>query len=326
MKKEDLLKQIKKIVSQKLITKDELIAACDEALKVETAGVFSYQNNVVKILYYLGGIVVFLGISVLIWQNWFVLNVLTKIVVTLGSAIAAYIIGLIFLRDKKLEKVGLAFFFISALVAPIGLYITFDSAGLYAKSAEIQALISGILFVVYLSSYFIFREDIFAVFNIIFGTWLFFSFTNFLVSNAPHLTEKNFFLYRILLTGLTYILLGYFYFLKEKFSFSGFLYGFGAWSFLGAALALGGWSPNQNIFWELIFPLLTFGTIFLSVFFKSRAFLIFGSIYLIGYLLKITAEYFSKGLGWPLALVLLGFLMMGIGYLSFHLNKKYISS
>jgi hypothetical protein len=43
------------------------------------------------------------------------------------------------------------------------------------------------------------------------------------------------------------------------------------------------------------------------------------------YILKITHEYFSKDLGWPLALVLVGFFMIAIGYFSFYLNRKYLS-
>src|SRR5262249_40735983 len=105
----------------------------------------------------------------------------------------------------------------------------------------------------------------------------------------------------------------------------GALYGLGVLAFLGGALALGNWEPHQNVFWELIFPGLVFGVIFLSVHLKSKAFLTFGSMYLMGYILKITAEYFKNGLGWPLALILAGFLLMAVGYYSFYLNRKYIS-
>ena len=40
--------------------------------------------------------------------------------------------------------------------------------------------------------------------------------------------------------------------------------------------------------------------------------------------MKITFEYFTEGLGWPLSLVLVGFALMGIGYMAFYLNKKYM--
>ena len=103
------------------------------------------------------------------------------------------------------------------------------------------------------------------------------------------------------------------------------VYGFWVVLFLASSLALGGLEPNQNVFWELIYSLLVFGIICLSAFVKSKSFLIFGVIFLVVYILKITSEYFSSGLGWPLALVLAGFAIMGVGYWAVRLNKKYFT-
>ena len=50
------------------------------------------------------------------------------------------------------------------------------------------------------------------------------------------------------------------------------------------------------------------------------------SMYLMAYILKITAEYFTDSLGWPLALVLTGLALIAIGYLHFNLKSKYLSS
>jgi uncharacterized integral membrane protein len=58
---------------------------------------------------------------------------------------------------------------------------------------------------------------------------------------------------------------------------------------------------------------------------KSKSFLTFGAIFLVTYVFKITAEYFTDGLGWPLVLVIVGLAIIGIGYLAFSLKKKYMS-
>ena len=42
------------------------------------------------------------------------------------------------------------------------------------------------------------------------------------------------------------------------------------------------------------------------------------------YILKITSEYFTEGLGWPLALVLAGLAMIGVGYVSLSVSRKYL--
>ena len=78
--------------------------------------------------------------------------------------------------------------------------------------------------------------------------------------------------------------------------------------------------------WEILFPGIVFGVVFLSVYLKSKSFLVFGSIYLMAYILKLTKEYFADSMGWPLALVISGLLLIGIGYAAFALNKKYIDS
>src|ERR1019366_1319816 len=82
--------------------------------------------------------------------------------------------------------------------------------------------------------------------------------------------------YRILVLGLAYMFLGYYLSQTSQKALSGVMYGFGSLFFLGSAMALGGWQPNQNAFWELIYPLLVFGLIFLSVYVKSKSFLVFG--------------------------------------------------
>jgi len=323
--KGDLLKQIKELSAQKLITQDEVIAAYNEGSTAEkTDAALTTHLGITEILYFIGGAIVFLGIAVLLYQNWTTLNTFTKILSTLGSGMAAYFVGLLFSREEKLELVGQAFFFISALVIPIGIGIAFYEAHAEVTSPGTQSLISAILVFFFLGSYFVFRKHIFTIFAILYGTWLFFSFTSYLVGSSNQFDAFKFYQYRFLVAGLAYMLLGYAFSKDERAPISGMLYGLGVIGFLGAAIALGGWSPNQNVFWELIFPGLVFGIIFLSVQLKSKSFLIFGSLYLMAYILKITSEYFTEGLGWPLSLVLAGLMLIGIGYYSVYLNRKYI--
>jgi hypothetical protein len=325
MDKNEALKYIRTLAEQQIITKEELVQAYDSASngKHET---LSKNLSIAQILYYIGGGIVFLGIAILVGQNWATLGFLTKLLATLGSGIAAYFVGLLFSRDKRTEVVGSAFYLISALVTPIGLWVVFDNAG-FASTLGMQTLISGIMLLTYLLSLFVFRKNIIVLFSILFGTWFFFSLTSWLIEGAPIISPEKFDFYHIIITGIAYMFLGHAFSKdSERAPLSGFLYGFGVFGFLAAALALGNWKPNQNVFWELIYPFLVFGALFLSVNIKSRAFLIWGTVFLMGYILKITAEYFSTGLGWPLALVIAGLLMIGVGYMSVSINKKYLSA
>lgn len=323
MDKKELLKHIQDLASQQAITKDEVNSAFDAGIYGDAEKV-SHQSGISHILYYIGGAVVFLGISVLIWQHWTALSGATKILSTLGSGIAAYMAAVFFSREDRLEVTSRAFYFISALVMPLGLHVTFYVSGLDTGSLGVQSIVSGILLATFLLSYSVNHKTVFVLFNIIFGIRLFFSFTSFLVSGLPGYGWE-FSAYRVLYTGLAFTLLGYYFTETPHRALRGALYGFGVFCFLGAALALGDWKPHQNVFWELIFPGLIFGVMFLSVYLKSKSFLTFGSLYLIAYIFKITEEYFAESLGWPLVLVLTGLGLIAIGYLHFNLKRKYLS-
>ena len=209
--------------------------------------ILTKKLGIAEILYYIGGAIVFLGIAILVWQNWSTLSFPTRLIATLGAAVGAYIIGFIFSREEKFETIGDAFYLISALVLPIGLYVIFDNAGFDTGSAGIQSFISGIALALFLLSYVAFRKNIFTLFSIIFGTWFFFALTNFMVAGNP-IFDWNFFEYRTLVVGLSYLLVGYAFGKTARAPLSGFLYGFGILGFLGAALTLGGWSPRKMSF------------------------------------------------------------------------------
>jgi len=149
--------------------------------------------------------------------------------------------------------------------------------------------------------------------------------TRFIVGGNPIFEYWRFIAYRWLVAGLTYVVLGYYFCNTNKKEMTGFLYGFGVFAILNAALVLGGWEPEQYIFWELIYPALVFGVIFLSIYLKSKSFLVFGAMYIMIYIIKITAEYFTDGLGWPLSLVLMGLALIAIGHVTYSLNRKYFS-
>lgn len=319
--KEEVLQSIRELSAKGSIKKDDILAAFEAGLPEDIRT--TKKIGIAEILYYIGGAIVFFGIAIFITQNWRSLSSASRIISTLGSGVAAYFSALFFSLKKKTENISLAFFLISALVMPIGLFVVFYEAGYKMSTHGMQSIISFILFTVFLSSLTLFRKSIFIVFSVIFGSWMFFAITNFLIGGAPGLGQ-DFFYYRILAVGLSYILLGYYFSKNKREAMSGSLYGFGVFGFLGAALMLGGWKPEQKMFWELVFPGLIFAVLFLSVYLKSRSFLTFGTLYLMVYIIKITTEYFSGSLGWPLSLVIIGFLLIASGYLFVYIKNNFI--
>ena len=101
MSKEALLQDIKRFASKGMITKRDLLAALEAGEREGKGG--SHHLDIEKILYFIGGFIVFLGISILIWQNWDDLTTTTKILATFGSGLAAYLAGVMFSLDKRYE-------------------------------------------------------------------------------------------------------------------------------------------------------------------------------------------------------------------------------
>jgi len=325
--KEEALEYIRSLGQEGSVSRTEVVAAYDSGAGVSSpvpVDALHKKTSMAELLYYIGGGIVVIGIAIFLGQNWEMLSFPTKVLATLGSGVAAYVVGVLFSRRESTEKVGAAFHLIGALVLPVGLWVVFENSGLNDNGSGIQTWMSAILFVVYLASYVLMRKTVLALFSVLFGTWLFFSVTSLMMGANAYANDFEFLEYRVLVAGITYMLLGYSFSKSSLAPLKGFLFGFGILGFLGAALVLGGWTPNQNVFWELIFPLLAFGTLFLGVHLRTTSFLTFGTLFLMAYIIKITSEYFSDSLGWPLALVIAGLGMIAVGFLSFKLRSKYM--
>ena len=321
MDKVTLLEAVRDLAAAGELTEAELVAAVREAANTPAAEVAARSGRYSRLLYFVGGGVIFIGIVAFIAQVWDDLGPIMHVVVTLGTGLAAFTTGVLLSWHGRLGAAGPAFFVIAALVLPTGLAVALDEAGLDPEKLGLQSLMALVLMGAFLTVYRLFRSLSLLVFAIAYATWAFFAVTGFLVGSDPRFASKEFFEYRTLAVGLVFMMLAWAFSGTERDGLSGPLYAFGSLAFLGSALALGGWKPSQNAFWELVFPGLVFGVLYLSVHLRSKALLTFGSLFLGAYLAKITGEYFSDSMGWPLALIVLGLLLMGVGFLTYRLKR-----
>ncbi len=331
MNKEEVLKSVKELADKNMISKKELnevFSSVDQNKK---------KNSIIEVLYYLGGLIVVFGIIILITKNWYKLNSVIKILSTLGSGIVVYLVAVFFRQYKKLKKISSAFYLMSALILPIGLFVIFKIANFDIFSYGTYVIIFAILSILYSLSYIFDKTNkILLLFSIIFATFLYYTVMGFFFGESP-LWEETYFVYFTLLAGVVYILLGY---LFRKTSFKVFtkpFYNLGTLLTLSSTMYLGGYrafsykvplseiplSHIMKMVWEIAFPFLTFFFVYLSVRLKNKRFLDFGVAFFMGYIIKITAEYFSDSLGWPLALVIIGLLMIFLGYSVVNFRKKY---
>ncbi|MEO6077221.1 MAG: hypothetical protein ABIP54_00355 [Candidatus Andersenbacteria bacterium] len=321
MNKEDLLTAITESSAVKKITREEIISAFEKGLG-EVREPARKSLSFINILYFIGGLIIFIGIILFVHQQWNILNTPARIAVSLGSGIAAYIAALLISRTKGFVGVSSAFYFIFNLLTPTGLYITLHEYNYASDLLSASTIIYALMFIATSASIFITKQSIFRVFAVLFGSLLYFSETHTLLQGSS-LNTAEMLEYRFLLLGTSYLLIGYA--LRQKFTtFIAWLYSIGTFMFLGASFALGGYKPDVNLLWEIAFVGICFAMMGLSVYLKSRAMLIIASLYLMAYILKLTAEYFSDTIGWPLALIGAGFVLIAIGYGTFRINQQYL--
>lgn len=326
MDKEATLHSVTALASQGMLSETELRDAFLRGSGVRMPE--KHRIGVSDVLYYLGGGIVLVGIAIFVGQKWDVMNDVAHVLITLGAGVVAYITGVLLGSYKQLSGPSSAFHFLGAMLIPSGVHVLFIDVFHWEPTLSGSATVFFGLFLLYLVSYAVFeRRNIFLLFSILFGTAVYILFTDWLAVGTTLGSDYAF--SRIIGAGLTYLFLGYaFRVLPVARGIIAFLNFFGIIMFLGGSLALGGWKPSElpNIIFEVIYPGLALGVIFLSAFLKSRAYLIFGALFLMGYIAKITGEYFADSVGWPLALIVIGFAFMGIGYGAILLNKKYLKT
>jgi hypothetical protein len=323
MNKQQLLEELSEAYHDGEISREEILTSLDAPYS-QPADPAHRKLSLSSVLYYIGAGIVFFGLVIFVYQNWNYLNSIARILVSLGSAIAAYMMGAMLFRHEDQKELSLSFFLISGLLLPVGLGVAFYESGLDTASAQVQSLISGIAFAVSVFTFMFFRSSLFIIFQVLFATWSYFALTSYIFMSLGGLADGNWFAYRTLVLGLSYLFLAFHLSHGSRKSLVNWLNVAGLAAFLGSVLVLGGYSPSQNAFWEIIFPGLVFAVILLSVYLKNNVYLIMGAVFLMIYILKITGEYFSQGLGWPVSLIVAGLLLIGVGFLTVRLKKKYL--
>ena len=94
---------------------------------------------------------------------------------------------------------------------------------------------------------------------------------------------------------------------------------FGAMAFLYGLFDLVGETP-----FEILFIITASGFVYLSAAIQSRTLLLVSTAAILGYTGWFTGEHFADSVGWPLALVMFGLLMIALSALAFRIDRQYI--
>ena len=186
------------------------------------------------------------------------------------------------------------------------------------------AITFGVIFAFYLLLNYIHKNAILTFFAIANGTATVYLVLNAVVGGPFEgwFGIKDIYQYTTMAMGASYLLLAHAFRDGWNKKLIGVLYFFGITGFLGAAFS----QVFDSVPWQMLYFILVIGGLALSVYMRSRSILVMSTLFLIAHVSYITSEYFANSLGWPISLVILGFVFIGLGYVSININKKYIAN
>lgn len=316
--KTQVLTNLKSLISAGEVAPNEvmkLFSATDSNEETSVGKLLSLQN----IFYFVGSLIVILGLGIFIGQFWNDWPQMVKVVFALSLSGLTYAAGyFLYLRSQHEKIFSYISFILSALLLPLGIGTFLNLAGLPATEylgLLITSVLSGMVF--YLSYRYL-SLDLFAAFAIAAVSESFFALTNLLVIEPT----DTFYFYRFLLLGFSYLAGGYH--LQRQRGRKNYLvkllYFFGAGLALGGAFGLSLYST----LWLVLYPFVLVGAFYTSVHLEDKLILVLATVFTFMEIARITEKYFSESLGWPIALMIAGFAIIFVGYTSFRLNKEYI--
>lgn len=305
--KDDVLQDIVALMQHNKITLAEVSRALDDASMQMSAAPASVLS---KLFGYIGGIFVFAGIGVFISMYWDDFSSASRVIVTLGTGLIAFVMGLICLSEQKYERVATPLFLIASVLQPTGIMVMLDE---YSSGGDVR---HGLLFMAaYMlvqqgATFWAKQRTVLAFSAIIFGCIFF--------ANLFDLWDLDEKLIGTVI-GSSLLCLAYAIQRSKHMAIAPF------WYFVGAVLLL--WSIFEWVEGSLFEPIylgMTAFMIFLSTFVRSRTLLLVGTLAMLIYIGYYTAEHFANAVGWPIALVIIGIALIGLSALAIRLNNQYI--
>lgn len=323
MNKEELLQELSSKVRSGEIQSEEVMSRLKlaPAAKKQVSGngtAFPMNVSVTKMLYILGAAIVVIGIVIFVAQIWDDIGSFGRILVTLGLGLLFAFIGSTQLKQKPEDAIGAVFHCMGGLLIPGGAIVTLSEMSTSIDSLWPVTITFGGIFAFYCLLNSIHKNAVLTFFAIANGT----AFVYLLVESIVDGMDEDLYAYLTMVVGACYLLLGHSFRGGWNKILIGILYFLGITAFLGAAFS----RVFDSGFWQMLYFVLIVGSYYLAVFLRSRSILVMSTIFLIAHVSYITSEYFADSIGWPITLVVLGFIFIGLGYVSFHLNRKYIAA
>jgi len=325
MNKEELLQELWGKINSGDISKEEiagLLKNTEPTTKEILATKKASHLPVTKMLYAIGAVIVLVGIIFFIAQIWDDIGSFGRILLTLGLGIVFVFLGADLVRKQADNLIGQIFHVIGGLLIPGGYFVLIEELNISTRTPWPFTFVFGKIFLVYLVLTIIQKVPILTFFTIANGTAFVYFLVFSIIDGIPYIDDEIISVYLTMIVGVSYFFLSRAFQNTWNSKLNRALYLFGSIFVFGAAFS----RVFDSELWQFLYFLVIFGGLYLSIYLKSQIILVMSTIFLIAHISYITSEYFADSLGWPISLVILGFIFIGLGYASVNINKKYINS
>jgi hypothetical protein len=282
------------------------------ALGSEPAGARESRRRgvLVRVLGLLGGTFVFAGVGVFIALHWDSLNAPARVVVTLGSGLAAFALAAVSTRDARFDKATAPLFLMAAALEPTGMLVAFDEFGSGGDWRLASLVTCGAMAAQFGWTFTVVRQA-----TLLFLTMLFavlFWWTGFDLVDADGTVTAV-----VLGASMLLAAAGVDRTVHRVIT--------PLWYLAGAAVFLGGlFDAVKRTPFEIVFLAAAAGFVYASVVVHSRTLLFVGTLAILAYTGWFTGEHFADSVGWPLALVAFGLFMIGLSALAVRIDRDYV--
>jgi len=306
--RDEAMGQIRAIARAHRLTVADIQVAFDEA----DSGRDQRSTSLLgRILALLGGTFLFAGLGVFIALNWDLMNSAARIIITLGSGVAMFVLALAVSADERYNKAKTPLYLVAALLQPIGILVAineFSSGGDWRYAVLLTA---GVMATQQAAVFWQRRDTVLLFTTIVFASW-------FCVVGLDLLGADDDFVAFILGASIVGLCVG-----LERTAhraLTPFWFCIGAIAFFGGLFAL-----IEDTLIELLFMVATCGGVFISTYVRSRALLFISTLAMLAYISYFTSQHFIDSLGWPLVLMLLGLILIGLSTVAIRIDRRYIA-
>jgi hypothetical protein len=264
----------------------------------------------VRVLGFLGGMFVFAGVGVFIALQWSQMNSAARVVVTLGSGLAAFVLAMLANREFRFDKATTPLLLIAAVLEPTGMLVAFQEFGSGGDWRVASLITSGAMTLQFAATFGRLRRSAPLFMAVVFGTLFWWTALDLL-----DVDEKVIALVlggSILLTAV-----GIDRTAHRDITPVSYLLG-------AAAFLYGFFDAVERTPFEISFLAVAALFVYLSVVLHSRMLLFVATMAILGYTAWFTEEHFANSVGWPLALIVFGMLMIGLSALAFRIDRDYL--